>query len=80
VWDRDGDDNLKDGLGAFCAGAVPVGREALDMLVAATSEQLSAAFEKHHDETEGQIERFEQIFELLGKPARGKKRDAIEGA
>jgi ferritin-like metal-binding protein YciE len=31
------------------------------------------------EETEGQIERLEQIFELLGKPARGKKCDAIEG-
>ena len=30
-------------------------------------------------ETEGQIERLEQIFELLDKPARGKKCDAIEG-
>jgi ferritin-like metal-binding protein YciE len=49
------------------------------MAKAAASEQLRAAFEKHHDETEGQIERLEQIFELLGKPARGKKCDAIEG-
>jgi ferritin-like metal-binding protein YciE len=49
------------------------------MAKAADSDQLRAAFEKHHDETEGQIERLEQIFELLGKPARGKKCDAIEG-
>ncbi|MDR6302734.1 ferritin-like metal-binding protein YciE [Nitrobacter vulgaris] len=49
------------------------------MAKAAASEQLRAAFEKHHDETEGQIERLEKIFELLGKPARGKKCDAIEG-
>jgi ferritin-like metal-binding protein YciE len=49
------------------------------MAKAATSDQLRAAFEKHHDETEVQIERLEQIFELLGKPARGKKCDAIEG-
>ena len=49
------------------------------MAKAASSEQLRAAFEKHHDETEGQIERLEQIFELIGKPARGKKCDAIEG-
>ena len=49
------------------------------MAKAATSEKLQAAFTKHHDETEGQIERLEQIFELLGKPARGKKCDAIEG-
>ena len=49
------------------------------MAKAASSDQLRAAFEKHHDETEGQIERLEQIFELMGKPARGKKCDAIEG-
>ena len=49
------------------------------MAKAANSDQLRAAFEKHHDETEGQIERLEQVFELLGKPARGKKCDAIEG-
>jgi len=49
------------------------------MAKAAISDQLRAAFEKHHDETEHQIERLEQIFELLGKPARGKKCDAIEG-
>src|SRR6201987_564167 len=49
------------------------------MAKAASSNQLQAAFEKHHDETEGQIERLEKVFELLGKPARGKKCDAIEG-
>src|SRR6201991_1610985 len=49
------------------------------MAKAADSDQLRAAFEKHHDETEGQVERLEQIFEALGKPARGKKCDAIEG-
>jgi ferritin-like metal-binding protein YciE len=49
------------------------------MAKAATSDKLRAAFEKHHDETEGQIERLDQIFELLGKPARGKRCDAIEG-
>jgi ferritin-like metal-binding protein YciE len=49
------------------------------MAKAATSDKLRAAFEKHEGETEVQIERLEQIFELLGKPARGKKCDAIEG-
>jgi ferritin-like metal-binding protein YciE len=49
------------------------------MAKAASSDQLRHAFEKHHDETEGQIERLEQIFEMLGKPARGRKCDAIEG-
>src|SRR3984885_5284944 len=50
------------------------------MAKAANSDQLRAAFEKHHDETEGQIGRLEQIFELIGKPARGKKCDAISRA
>ena len=49
------------------------------MAKAAQSDQLRAAFEKHYEETEGQIERLEQIFQMLGKPARGKKCDAIEG-
>ena len=43
------------------------------MAQAANSDELRAAIEKHHDETEGQIERLKQIFEILGKPARGKK-------
>jgi ferritin-like metal-binding protein YciE len=49
------------------------------MAKAATSEKLRAAFVKHHGETEGQIDRLETIFELLGKAARGKKCAAIEG-
>src|ERR1700755_1001018 len=49
------------------------------MAKAANSDQLREAFEKHPQETEGQIERLEQIFELIDKPARGKKCDAIEG-
>ena len=49
------------------------------MAKAATSDQLRAAFEKHHGETEDQVDRLEKIFELLGKPARGKKCNAIEG-
>jgi len=49
------------------------------MADAAGSDDLREAFEHHHDETERHIERLEQIFELLGKPARVKKCDAIEG-
>jgi ferritin-like metal-binding protein YciE len=49
------------------------------MAKAATSDKLRAAFEKHQTETEGQIERLEQIFEMLDKPARGKTCDAIMG-
>ena len=49
------------------------------MAKAAQSEQLKAGFEQHQQETEIQIERLEQVFELLGKPARGKTCDAILG-
>lgn len=49
------------------------------MAKGAQSPELKAAFEKHYDETEGQIERLEQVFELIGKRARGKKCEAIEG-
>jgi ferritin-like metal-binding protein YciE len=49
------------------------------MAKVANSEDLQAAFEKHHGETEDHVERLEQVFELIGKPARTKKCDAIEG-
>ncbi|SHO66427.1 Ferritin-like metal-binding protein YciE [Pseudoxanthobacter soli DSM 19599] len=45
----------------------------------AQSPELKAAFEQHRDETEGQIERLQQVFELLGKRAQGKTCAAIEG-
>jgi ferritin-like metal-binding protein YciE len=45
----------------------------------AQDEKLKAAFDKHLQETEGQVERLVQIFELLGKPARGKTCPAIDG-
>ena len=49
------------------------------MAKAAQSKELKAAFEKHHTETEGQVERLDQIFKMMDMPARGKKCDAIEG-
>ena len=49
------------------------------MAKAASSDQLRAAFEKHLAETEGQVDRLEQVFEMLDKPARGKTCDAIVG-
>jgi ferritin-like metal-binding protein YciE len=45
----------------------------------ASSSKLKLAFSTHLDETEGQIERLEEVFKILGKPARGKKCPAIEG-
>ena len=49
------------------------------MARAAQSEKLKAAFMEHKDETEGQIERLKQVFEAIGKRARGKTCEAIEG-
>ncbi|MGK9053891.1 ferritin-like domain-containing protein [Neorhizobium sp. CSC1952] len=45
----------------------------------ARDEKLKAAFEKHRDETEGQIERLKQVFEIIGKRAQGKTCPAIDG-
>ncbi|KAB1088142.1 ferritin-like domain-containing protein [Neorhizobium galegae] len=41
--------------------------------------KLKAAFEKHRDETEGQIDRLKQVFEIIGKRAQGKTCPAIDG-
>ncbi len=49
------------------------------MAKAAHSDRLRAAFEKHHGETEGQVERLERVFALMDKPARGKTCEAIQG-
>ncbi len=49
------------------------------MRKAATSQELAAAFENHLAETEGQIGRIEQVFELLGEKARAVKCEAMEG-
>lgn len=49
------------------------------MARAAQSEEGKAGFLQHRDETQGQIERLEQVFELLGKAARGKTCEAIQG-
>ena len=45
----------------------------------ATSEDLADAFNSHKAETEGHVERIEKIFEILGKSARAKKCEAMEG-
>jgi len=49
------------------------------MAKAAQSEELKAAFEKHRGETEGQIERLEQVFAIIGERPRGKTCAAIVG-
>jgi ferritin-like metal-binding protein YciE len=45
----------------------------------ATAPELKEAFETHRDETENQVERLNQIFDSMGRPARGKTCEAILG-
>ncbi len=49
------------------------------MIKAASHPELQAAFEEHLEQTEGQIERLEQVFKLLGMPAKGKKCEGMAG-
>jgi ferritin-like metal-binding protein YciE len=44
-----------------------------------TSEDLKSAFEEHLQETEGQVDRLEQVFEELGLSARAKRCEAMDG-
>ena len=49
------------------------------MIEKATNEQLRSGFEKHLSETEGQLHRLRQVFELLDAEPKGEKCPAIEG-
>ena len=46
---------------------------------AAQHPELKKAFETHAEESTEQVERLTQVFELLGKPARAKTCDAMQG-
>jgi ferritin-like metal-binding protein YciE len=45
----------------------------------AKNAQLKQAFELHVQETQKQVERLDQVFEMLGKSPRGKKCKGMEG-
>lgn len=49
------------------------------MAKAANAQELAAAFEKHRDQTEVQVDRLERVFEMLGKRPQGKTCPAIDG-
>lgn len=49
------------------------------MAKAAQSPELKKAFETHREESKVHVERLEQIFEAIDKPARGKTCEAIVG-
>jgi ferritin-like metal-binding protein YciE len=46
---------------------------------AAQSAELKQAFATHRQQTQGQIERLTQVFELVGKRAQGEPCEAIQG-
>ncbi|MGA2561236.1 MAG: ferritin-like domain-containing protein [Terracidiphilus sp.] len=49
------------------------------LVKAATTPELKKAFENHLKETEGQIERLDRVFEILGKSPRGKTCAGMKG-
>jgi ferritin-like metal-binding protein YciE len=49
------------------------------MVKAAKVPELREAFTTHREETQGQIERLEQVFEMLGKRPQAKTCEAING-
>lgn len=73
------DDLLHDGLRDLLYAE----RKALQVLRkqarAAASPELRQAFETHREETQGQVERLNQAFDMLGKRARGKTCAAMDG-
>jgi ferritin-like metal-binding protein YciE len=49
------------------------------MVKAAKSPDLKAAFQKHLAETQGQVKRLQQVFEVLGEKVRKKPCLAMQG-
>jgi len=49
------------------------------MMKGTTSDELRSAFETHLEQTEGHVERLEQVFERIEASPRGKKCKAMEG-
>jgi ferritin-like metal-binding protein YciE len=49
------------------------------MARAASAPELKQGFENHLEQTRGQVERLEQIFQRMDKPARAKKCMGMEG-
>jgi ferritin-like metal-binding protein YciE len=44
-----------------------------------SSDKLCEAIENHLEETKTHVERIEQVFELMGQPAKSKKCEAMQG-
>lgn len=73
------DDLFLDGLRDIYYAEKKILKALPKMAQGADDPQVSAAFEKHLVETEGQVERLEQVFDIFGVSARGKTCPAIDG-
>ena len=45
----------------------------------AQADELREAFEAHAEESQGQVERLQQVFEMIGRSARAKTCEAMQG-
>ena len=68
-------ETLKDVYWAEKQGTRSLGKSAK----AAKAPELRQAFERHREESAHQIERLEQVFEIIGKTARAKTCEAMKG-
>lgn len=50
-----------------------------EMAEAAADEETKKAFSLHREQTEGQVERLKQVFEMMGQEPKGKVCPAIDG-
>jgi len=73
------EDALIDELRDLLSAEKQVSQALPKLAKAAQHPDLKAAFEKHLVETQGQIDRLKQAFELLGKTARAKTCEAAKG-
>ncbi|ESY43857.1 hypothetical protein X747_08380 [Mesorhizobium sp. LNJC384A00] len=76
---KDLEDLFLDGLKDIYYAEKKILKTLPKMAKGASEQQVAAAFEKHLAETEGQVERLEEVFEILGAAARGKTCPAIDG-
>lgn len=49
------------------------------LMEAASAQELKAAFQQHMQETKGQVQRLEQIFDMMGQKPQGKTCVAMQG-
>jgi ferritin-like metal-binding protein YciE len=50
-----------------------------DLAEQTENEEIRAAFEEHREETQGHVERLEEVFELVGEPPEKEECEAIQG-